>query len=157
MAIKISRFRMDLGNKPVRVGKISGADMIADQTVAGLTMTFTAGAALAFGDVCYMGSDGKMEKGNADVVATAFAFAMCADATIAENADGNFLLFGFARNDAGWAWATKGQPLYLDATTPGTMTQAAPAGVNDVVQILGIAITDNIVYFYPQLAQVEHV
>ena len=157
MAIKISRFRMDLGNKPVRIGKISGADTMTDQTVAGLTMTFTAGAALAFGDVCYMGADGKMEKGNADVVATAFVFAMCADATIAEDADGNFLLVGFARNDAGWAWATLGQPLYLDATTAGTMNQTAPAGVNDVIQILGIAVTADISYFNPQLVQVEHV
>lgn len=81
---------------------------------------------------------------------------MVADATIDENATGSFLLHGYARDDT-WNWATLGGFLYADTATAGGMTQTAPTGTDDVIQILGVAITADIVYFNPQLVQVEHV
>lgn len=127
----------------------------ADTTISGPQTSLTAGAALAFGDVCYMGSDGKMEKGDADAVANAFCWAM-AIASISEDAAGLFALPGsFVRNDA-WNWATLGQPVYLDTATAGGMTQTAPSGTDDVIQIIGIATHADRIFFYPQLVMVEH-
>jgi hypothetical protein len=51
------------------------------------------------------------------------------------------------RNDA-WAWATVGAPLYL-STTMGQITDAAPSGTDDVVRVIGWALTDNCIYFNP--------
>jgi hypothetical protein len=115
----------------------------------------TAGAAISFGQVCYMGSDGKMELTDADAIASSGGWAMCSDASIAENASGDFLLHGFARDDT-WNWGTLGGFVYVDTATAGGMTQTAPSGTDDVVQILGVVVTSDIVYFNPQLVQVEH-
>jgi len=128
----------------------------ADHSANGTKATLTAGTALTFGQVCYMGSDGKMEKGDADAVANAFCWAICADANIAENSAGNFALPGSFIRDDSWNWTSIGQPVYLDTATAGGMTQTAPSGTDDVIQIIGIAITADIIYFYPQLIQVEH-
>lgn len=124
----------------------------SDLTVSGVKVTLTAGEALVFGDVCYIKSDGKMGKADADAIATSSAVAI-AIATIANNADGLFLMLGFLRND-GYTW-TVGGLLYL-STTAGGITQTAPSGVDDVIQVLGVATHADRIYFNPQLVQVEH-
>jgi len=128
----------------------------ADHSADGPKTSLVAGIALVAGEVCYMGADGKMEKGDADAVANAFCFAM-ALATIAENDAGVFALPGCFVRDDSWNWGTLGQPVYLDTATAGGMTQTAPSGTDDVIQIIGIAITADIIFFNPQLIQVEHV
>jgi hypothetical protein len=52
---------------------------------------------------------------------------------------------GYVRNDA-WAW-TPDAPIYLSAATPGALTQTAPAGSGDNVQIVGKAETADVAYF----------
>jgi len=126
-----------------------------DHTAEGPKTNLVAGAALAFGDICFMGSDGKMEKGDADAVATAFCWAI-ALATISEDASGSFGLPGTFVRDDSWNWTSIGQPVYLDTATAGGLTQTPPSGTDDVIQIIGIAITADIIYFNPQLVQVEH-
>ena len=139
-------------------GSITAIDSTpdSDHVADGLKTVLTAGAAIAYGEVCYMGSDAKMELGDADAVASSGCWAMCVDAAgIAENSTGNFLLVGVARHDA-WNWTTLGGFVYLDTATPGGMTQTPPSATDDVIQILGIAIHADYVYFNPQLVMVEH-
>lgn len=138
-------------------GPLWNASLATDHTVSGATARLTAGAALTFGQVCYMGADGKMEKGNATAIATAGVWAMVADASIAENSVGNFLLHGFA-TDASWSWATVGSLLVLDKTVAGGMLLIAnaPAAANNAIQVLGTATAATVVYFSPQLVMVEH-
>jgi hypothetical protein len=142
---------LDLNEK----GILENPAPTSSHTANGPIVNLTAGAALVMGDVCYMGSDGKMEKANADVVATAFSWVM-ALATISENVAGLFALPGCFIRDDSWSWATLGQPVYLSAATPGAITQTPPAGADDVIQIIGIAITATVIYFNPCLVQVEH-
>jgi hypothetical protein len=52
---------------------------------------------------------------------------------------------GYVRNDA-WAW-TPDAPIYLSAATPGALTQTAPVGSGDNVQIVGWAETADVAYF----------
>jgi hypothetical protein len=127
-----------------------------DHTVSGVTAQLTAGTNLTFGQICYMGADGKMELGDATVIATAGVWAM-ATATIAENDVGTFLLQGFAI-DASWAWGTLGSLLVLDKTTPGAMVLIAnaPAAANNAIQVVGVVRAATVVYFNPQLVMVEH-
>ena len=72
------------------------------------------------------------------------------------NATANYLLHGFARKDT-WSW-TVGSNIYLSTTgtTTNTMTQTAPSGTNQVIQILGWATSATVIYFNPSLVQVEH-
>lgn len=118
-------------------------------TFSGLSINFTAGASLVKGDVCYL-SSGKMYKGDADAVASTFVIGIATD-TIAENAEGEFLLLGII---GGFTSLTIGAPVFL-SSTPGTITQTIVSGSNKVVQILGMAISETHIYFKPELAQVE--
>ena len=107
---------------------------LADVTVSGLTQTGTAGEDLVFADPCYLKSDGKWWKADANGSST-YPCVMMAAATIAANASGVFLRNGVARNDA-WNW-TVGGTLYLSDSA--TITQTAPSTSGDIVQVLGIA------------------
>jgi hypothetical protein len=121
----------------------------ATLTFSGLNVSFTAGENLVKGEVCYM-SAGKLYKADADALATSFVFAI-ATATIAADAVGFFMLIGII---SGYSSLTVGAPVYL-STAPGAMSQTLVSGSNDVVQILGIAISATHIYFKPELAQVE--
>ncbi|MFA6269376.1 MAG: hypothetical protein WCW13_02565 [archaeon] len=128
-----------------------------NQTVSGITINLTAHETQSFGDVCFINSSGEAQLGDADAIATASAIVMCADATISASGAGTYLLCGIARNDS-WAW-TVGGLIYLSTTgtTTNTLTQSAPSGTDDVIQIIGVATHADRIYFTPQLVQVEHV
>jgi hypothetical protein len=119
-----------------------------DHTWAGCTYSFTAGTNLTIGQACYVGSDGKMELIDADAAATMPCVAM-ATTTIAENTTGAFLLLGAFRDDS-WNW-TVGGTLY-GSTDPGALTHTAPSGTTDIIQVIGKALTADIILFNPSLA-----
>ncbi|MBA7574412.1 hypothetical protein ES708_16218 [subsurface metagenome] len=125
--------------------------LTADHTWSGITAVLTAGAALTIGQACYVGDDGKMELADADAAASMPVVALATE-TIAENDPGEFLLLGFFRDDD-WNW-TPGGLLYA-STDPGALTQTAPAGATDQVQVVGIAITADIILFNPSYELVE--
>jgi hypothetical protein len=118
---------------------------ISDHSYAGLSVNAVAGTNLTIGQICYQGSDGKMELADADQATTMPALYM-ATGTINENATGVFLLHGYMRDDT-WAWTTGGL-LYAD-TTSGSINHTAPSGVGDQVQVVGQAYSADIVYWNP--------
>jgi uncharacterized protein YjbI with pentapeptide repeats len=128
------------------------ASLPSDDLYSGISVTLTAGVTLAQWDAGYMATTSKIELADADAIGTAGAIAL-ATAAMNANAQGNFLLNGIVRNDA-WTW-TVGGLIYL-STTPGGMTQTAPSATDDVVQVLGVALTADSMYWNPQLVQVEH-
>jgi len=128
------------------------ADPGADHTARGDITTLTAGANLVFGETCYMGSDGKLEKTNAAAAATCPALVM-AIATINEDATGLVLCRGFVRDDS-WDW-TVGGLIYLDDSTAGGLTQTAPSDVGDQVVVVGFATHADRMYFNPSYVLVE--
>lgn len=142
----------DWGGKKIENVRINLIQALAsDHIWLGTTATLTAGEALVIGDVCYAKSDGKMWKADADAAATMPVVAM-ATGTIAADATGEFLLLGYIRDDT-WNW-TVGGLLYAH-TTPGNPTQTAPSGTGDQVQVLGVAVTADIIFFCPSLELVE--
>jgi len=125
--------------------------LTTDHTWSGITATMTAGEALAIGNAVYTKSDGKMGKANASAVSTMPNVAL-ATGTISQDAAGEFLLSGFMRDDT-WAW-TPGGFLYV-GTTAGELTQTRPSGSGHQVQVVGVAITADIVLFNPSYELVE--
>lgn len=127
-----------------------------DHSSSGIKTTFTANENQAFGDVVRINSSGKAQLAKADVIGNATVVAMLVDATVLGNATGTYLLMGFVRHND-WTWTVGGWIfLSLTGTTGNTLTQTSPVATNQVVQLLGIAYTDKIFYFNPQLAQVEN-
>jgi len=119
---------------------------------SGITAPMTAGTALTRPQAVYVGGDGKMEKALATAAATMPAIAL-ATGTIAENASGSFLLQGFFRYDT-WDW-TPGGLLYVSKDTAGALTQTLPAASGEQVQVVGVAITADIIHFNPSYELVE--
>lgn len=125
--------------------------LTSDHTWTGVTATMTAGEGLVIGDAVYAKSDGKMWKADADAAATMPVVAL-ATATINADATGEFLLLGYMRDDT-WTWTVGG--LFYGSVTPGNPTQTAPSGTGDQVQVIGVAITADILFFCPSLELVE--
>lgn len=131
----------------------------ADLSVSGPQISLTAAVNVAYGDLCYMNSAGKMALVDADAIGTAGSFAIAA-ATIAGDAAGVFALPGSVlRNDA-WNW-TVGGFIYAvapagSAASGSTLTQTAPSATDAAIQIVGVAIHADKMFFYPQLLMYTH-
>lgn len=120
----------------------------ADHTYNGDDETATAGENLVIGDVCYLKSDGKYWKADADSVTTTAGLIRMASTTITADATGIFIIPGdgcYVRDNT-WAWATVGAELYI-SVTPGNPTTTAPSGDADVKRIIGHVITADIIEF----------
>ena len=117
---------------------------VSDTTFSGRYVSMTAGENVVFGELCYVKSDGKLWKTDANSASTMPGLFIAA-ATISADAAGNFIMPGsFIRNDA-WTW-TVGGAIYASGTA-GAMTQTAPSTSGDTVQKVGIATHADRMYF----------
>ena len=131
-----------------------------DTTARGIKTKFIANEDQAFGDVCFINADGKAQIADATTIATATGVLM-ALGTILLDAEGDYLMYGFVRNDA-WTW-TVGEWVYLSrvGTTGNTLTQTnvaaeLDAAEDEVIQVLGVANSATTMFFNPQLVLVEY-
>ena len=147
---------MNTGVLKIKEGTFESSAPRTDHSANGITVQLAATATQNFGDIGYIASTGKVTIAKSDAIANANGLVMCADAQIAGDATGNWLLVGVARDDT-WNW-TVGGLIYLSTTgtTGNTLTQSAPAGANNVIQVVGVATHADRMYFNPSLVQVEH-
>ena len=143
------------GSETLTTKKYQLSDALGtDHTAEGTIINDTAGENLVFGDLVYQNSDGKWWKSDADATTTMPATAM-AIATVAADAAGELLLQGTARDDS-WSWAVGAEPgMIYASTTAGSMTQTAPSGTGDQVQVIATSITATIISFNPSSVLVE--
>lgn len=125
-----------------------------DLLVSGLTAQFNANENQGFGDAVFINGTNEAQLGDASVSGTTYCIGMCTG-TVTTGNTGTYLLHGFARNDA-WNW-TPGRPIFLSltGTTTNTLTQTKPSASGEVVQLLAFAVTADVLYWNPQLVQVE--
>ena len=130
----------------------------ADETVSGITATFTAGEDLSRGEVVYYKpGDSKMWKAVATAIATSRCVAMAAE-DVSADATAKFLLKGFLQDNGTFPSYTAGDVLYTpEAATSGENVPeaAAPDTDGDFVQIIGWAVDANTVYFNPDSTVIE--
>ena len=137
-------------------GEVNIDSTPADDSATGIKTELTAGTNLVWGDFCYVGADGKMEKALATAEATSRVVAFCTE-TVNENATGTFLLQGFIRDDSAYDF-TIGAKIYLSDDTAGAHDETQPAGTDETIVFLGIALTADVLYFNPSVqAIVQHV
>ena len=124
-----------------------------DHTTSGLTAEMLAGGAIAAFDlVCIGTTTGEVIEADASAVGTARVIGI-APVAISDTATGTILLQGFIRDDT-WNWTT-GSPLYLSETA-GAMTHTAPTTDGAFVQVVGVALEPDVVYFNPSMDIIEH-
>jgi len=130
------------------------ANLTADQTWSGITAVLQAGEEVTITELVYVKNDGKVWLAQSDAAATMPAIAM-ATATIAANAWGEFLLFGFFREDTILTF-TLGDMLYVSDTVAGAFDNVLPADAGEQVQVIGkCLVTTHIILFNPSYELVE--
>lgn len=127
------------------------AALSADGKYSGVVKAGTAGAALAFGELCYLASTGKWLKAKADAASTSSnELGMCVLAAAADTDPTTMLKFGKIRADSLFDTFTVGAPVYISAATAGKVVSTAPTGTVDfVVRQIGQAEDANTVFFSP--------
>ena len=132
----------------------------SNNTVSGITATFTAGEALQAGEcVYYKASDSKMHKAVAAAGSVTPPCIALAAEDLSADASGKFLLVGFIRNDDDFPTYTAGDEVYTpeaETSSQNVPEATAPDSDGDLVQVLGIAIDGNTLYFNPSLDVIEH-
>jgi len=119
---------------------------------SGLITRGIAGEALGNRQLVYEGADGYWHLADADDAAYMPVIGITLQ-SVALNGRGQILLHGYV-GLAGWTWTTGG--LIYASTTPGGLTQTAPAGIGDYVQVVAVAsaptpaaATTPLIYFNP--------
>ena len=125
----------------------------ADHTFTGLSAQMLAGGTIAAFDlVCVHTTTQEVVEADASAYATARVIGI-APAAISDTATGTILLHGFIRDDT-WTW-TSGGTLYLSETA-GAMTHTAPTTDGAFVQVVGVALSPDVVYMNPSMDVIEH-
>lgn len=114
----------------------------ADGTYSGTTISGTAGATLAFGDLIYLAvADSRWELTDASAVSTgAQLTGFCVLAAAADGDPTVILLDGNIRADAAFPALTVGAPVYMSETA-GDVTVTAPTTTDSVTRVLGWGLT----------------
>lgn len=134
------------------------AALSADGKYSGIVLpSQTAGAALAFGDLCYLQtSDSRWELVDADAEATCSnLLGMCVLAAAGDGSATTILIFGKVRADTAFPTMTIGANMFA-STTPGDIQTAAPSGAADIIRVVGHALTGDELFFNPSQNYYEH-
>jgi hypothetical protein len=141
-------------------GLVLDAALSADGKYSGTIVDGTAGAALAFGEVCYLQtSDSRWEKANASTAGKRTQLlGICVLAAAGDGSATKMLMQGKVRADAQFPTLVVGQPVYL-GETDGVIALAAsiPADTDDVIRWIGFGVTADEMYFDPDITYVVHI
>ena len=122
-----------------------------DHSATGITTLLTASENIAQGNLVYVSGNGTIGIADADAVAKMPAIGI-AVAAISSGQPGAVLLQGMFRDDT--FNFTAGNRLFASATDGG-ITATVPSGSNDVAQAVGVALSDDVIYFKPDMTLVE--
>lgn len=127
-----------------------------DHTATGPQMRMkNAGATITIMNLVYLDiADGEWHDTDADAEATS---AGMLGISLEAGSDGNPMLValkGSVVRDDSWSW-TPGQTLYISETS-GEITDTPPSDTDDVVRVIGYALTDDAIYFSPSDDYIVH-
>lgn len=102
----------------------------------------------------FMAADGHLDTADADASTTSPCVALALETGTGSK---KVLLLGALRNDA-WNWTTGpgAASLIYASTSTGELTQTKPTGADDVIQPIGWAMTDDMIWFCPSMTYITH-
>ena len=131
-------------------------DSIDDHDAQGIIMTFQAGMTITPFSPVYLHTDDEVHEADADGIATMPCIGVSVNTS--NVSDGNaveVMVLGLIRDESFTDFGTNGAPVYV-STTVGTMTNTAPSGTDDVVQVVGHSIGEKLLFVQPCLTTIEH-
>lgn len=133
----------------------------ADGKYSGTTVTGTAGATLAFGDVVVLDvTDSRWELADANSAAAADGdsralLGICVLAAASDGSATTILLHGIVRADTAFPTLTVGAPVYVSETA-GDIVVTQPTTADVVIRVLGHALTADEIFFNPDNTWITH-
>ena len=133
----------------------------ADGKYSGTTVTGTAGAALAFGDVVVLDvTDSRWELADANAAAAADGdsralLGICVLAAAADGDPTTILLHGIVRADTAFPALTVGAPVYVGETA-GDAVVTQPTTADVLIRVIGHALTADEMFFNPDNTWITH-
>ena len=145
---------IQLGETDIKLDAV----LSGDEKWSGVTMSGTAGATLAVGDVCFLQTaDSKWELVDGILDGTDVGFKLqLGICVLAANADAatEMLVYGKVRSAAFPAF-TVGAPVYL-SDTAGDLVVAQPSSANFCIRVCGYAISATDLLFNPDNSYIVH-
>jgi len=147
------------GQDPADRGIVIDNSLSADERYSGITVAGTAGATIAFGDICYLDvTAAKWLLADASAASTSGSviLGICVDASTDGNAT-SMLLLGTVRSAAFPGSIALGAPLYVSETA-GDITATQPTTTDAVIRVVAHAVTaePNTIYFNPSPDYITH-
>ena len=129
---------------------------IDDHDAQGIIFTFRAGATVTPFSPVYVDGNNEVQECDADAIATMPCIGVSVNTSnVSADADCPVLMLGLVRDDSFTDFGAAGAPVYV-STTVGTMTTTAPSGTDDVVQVIGHSIAEDLIFVQPCLTTIEH-
>lgn len=119
----------------------------------GIYITVTSAAALNIGDVVYINSSSKAAKIDADQASTMPGICIMVESASAAGETKKCLTHGPFKFSSSPSYTVGG--IVYGSTTAGATTTTAPSGTGDQVQVLGVALAADTIYFNPSYVLVE--
>jgi hypothetical protein len=131
-------------------------DSIDDHDAQGIIMTFQAGSTITPFSPVYLHTDDEVHECDADSIATMPCIGVSINTSnVADGSSIEVMMLGLIRDESFTDFATNGAPVYV-STTVGTMTNTAPSGEDDVVQVIGHSVGEKLLFVQPCLTTIEH-
>lgn len=133
----------------------------ADGKYSGITIAGTSGYSQAFGDLVYLDpTDSRWEAVDANAAAAGDGDARgIIGMVVSTGTDGNactILLQGVIRADAKFPSFTVNNPVYASETA-AAVTQTMPTTTDNVIRVIGFALTADEIYFDPSADYITHI
>ena len=131
-------------------------DSIDDHDAQGIIMTFTAGMTVTPFSPVYLHTDDEVHECDADGIATMPCIGVSVNTSnVADGSSIEVMVLGLIRDESFTDFGTNGAPVYV-STSVGEMTNTAPTGEDDVVQVVGHSIGEKLLFVQPCLTTIEH-
>jgi len=141
---------VNINNSVALTGNMQITGDIDNHSSSGITVIAPVGVNITgFGAALYVSSDGMLKEADANDVASMPCVALALESG---TGDKEILLQGFIKNED-WTW-TPGGLIYVSPTT-GAVSQTKPSASGQQVQILGVAVSTDMIYFTPNLMLIE--
>ena len=122
----------------------------------GIIFTFRAGATVTPFSPVYIDGNNEVQECDADAIATMPCIGVSMNTSnVSADADIEVMMLGLIRHDSFSDFGAAGAPVYV-STTGGSLTTTAPSGEDDVVQIVGHSIAEDLIFVQPCLTTIEH-
>ena len=132
-------------------------DALGNQKGIGVIAVMRAKTGIAIGELLHIDGDGDLDEAHADATADMPAVAIALEAnSTGSDANIKVLLQGFYRDDSQFSFSSVGAAVFTDHSTEGDFTQSASSTDGHFIQKVGIAATDDMIYFSPSLDTIEH-